>query len=243
MPDYQQHERFGVHYLRPTSHQGTFAYSVTCIVTRHGNPKGIHSFELLRAADAEVVYPDPTTSGGAQWAILALYGSALRESELASGSPDLVHARRLLKDISLSAGSLPESARRALTQFGLGYGDALLTYENEALLDLSKGKDYEIVIPKTTIYIEPKVLIIDRNVGAVEREVVEALVDYLWTSDAQDSLARNNFRVWDEAAMARYSDKFVEVEYPFTVEYLGGWERATSDIIERTWREIQREIN
>ena len=43
--------------------------------------------------------------------------------------------------------------------------------------------------------------------------------------------------------MARYSDKFVEVEYPFTVEYLGGWERATSDIIERTWREIQREIN
>ena len=162
---------------RTFTNQGTFAYSVTCIVTRRGNPKGINSFELLRAADAEVVYPDPTTSGGAQWAILALYGSALRESELASGSPDPVHARRLLKDVTLSAGSLPESARRALTQFGLGYGDALLTYENEALLDLSKGKDYEVVIPKTTIYIEPKVLIIDRNVGPVEREVVQALVD------------------------------------------------------------------
>ena len=49
--------------------QGTYAYTVACIVTRGGNPKDIHSFEDAGRPGVEVVYPDPTTSGGAQWAI------------------------------------------------------------------------------------------------------------------------------------------------------------------------------
>ena len=84
------------------------------------------------------------------------------ETSEAAGAPDKSRARELLKGVSLNTGSMPESARRALTQVGLGYGDALLTYENEALLDISKGKDYEIVVPLSTIYIQPKVLILDR---------------------------------------------------------------------------------
>lgn len=129
---------------------GTFAYTVTCIVTRKGNPKGVLSFENLTKQDVEVIYPDPTTSGGAQWIILALYGSALKTSEVAVGVPDQSLARELLRSVSLNTGSLPESARKALTQFGLGYGDALLTYENEALHDISKGKKYGIVIWEST---------------------------------------------------------------------------------------------
>ena len=65
--------------------QGTFAYSIACVVTREGNPKGIYSFEDATQKGVEVVYPDPTTSGGAQWAILALYGSALKASKSATG--------------------------------------------------------------------------------------------------------------------------------------------------------------
>ena len=136
---------------------GTFAYSVTAILTRGGNPEGLRSFVDLTNEGVEVIFPDPTTSGGAQWAVLALYGSALKTSEAATGVADESGARELLKRVSLNAGSMPESARRALTQFGLGYGDALLTYENEALLDISKVKDYEIVVPTSTIYIQPKV--------------------------------------------------------------------------------------
>ena len=116
---------------RTFPNEGTFAYSIACIVTRKGNPKGIHSFDDTAKQGVEVVYPDPTTSGGAQWAIIALYGAALKTSELAKGVADPVFARQRLKLVSLNAGSLPESARRALTQFGLGFGDALLTYENE----------------------------------------------------------------------------------------------------------------
>ena len=196
---------------------GTFAYSVTAILTRGGNPEGLHSFEDLSNEGVEVVYPDPTTSGGAQWAVLALYGSALKTSE-AAGAPDKSRARELLKGVSLNTGSMPESARRALTQFGLGYGDALLTYENEALLDISKGKDYEIVVPLSTIYIQPKVLILDKNVEEKEREVVRAFVDFLWSKEAQKALARNNFRVPDEEVMREYAHSFRSVELPFTVD-------------------------
>lgn len=221
---------------------GTYAYSLVPMVTRKGNPKGLYSFEDLAKQGVEVVYPDPTTSGGAQWAILALYGSALKASEFSKGVPDGTYARELLRRVSLNAGSLPESARRALTQFGLGYGDALLTYENEALLDISKGKEYEIVVPKSTIYIEPKVVIVDRNINEGEKDVVRAFVDFLWTEAAQAALARNNFRVWDEGIMRKYADRYKTVELPFTVDYVGGWEAATSIIINQTWREVQRQI-
>ncbi len=227
---------------RSFENEGTFAYTVACIVTRKGNPKGVLSFEDLTKQDVEVIYPDPTTSGGAQWAILALYGSALKTSEVAAGVPDQSLARELLKGVSLNAGSLPESARKALTQFSLGYGDALLTYENEALHDISKGKEYEIVVPESTIDIEPKVVIIDKNIAESQKDVVRTFVDFLWTTEAQEAFARYNFRVADETIMAKYTSRYKRIESPFTVDYLGGWEEATSTIIDRVWREVQREI-
>ena len=148
-----------------------------------------------------------------------------------------------MKRVSMNAGSYPESARRALTQFGLGYGDALLTYENEALLDISKGRDYELVVPYSTIYIHPKVLIIDRNIGEGEREVVEEFVNFLWTEEAQEALASNNFRVSNAEIMEEYAYRYGPVQRPFTVGDLGGWERAMTEIIDRVWRRVQREID
>ena len=223
--------------------QGTFAHSVTSIVTRESEPREIHSFEDLAKNGVNVVYPDPTTSGGAQWGILALYGSVLKTTEVVDGVQDTVRARDLLRGVSLNTGSLPESARRALTQFGLGFGDALITYENEALLDISKDRKYRVVVPKSTILIEPKVVIVDMNVSELVRPVVEAFVDFLWSKEAQEALARHNFRVSDEEIMRQYSDKYQEVVLPFSVEYLGGWEVATKTIIDEVWREVQRETN
>ncbi len=227
---------------RTFKNQGTFAYSVACILTREGNPKRIQSFDDTTGPGIDVVYPDPTTSGGAQWAILALYGSALKAGELSLGFPDHSGAIELLRDVTLNTGSLPESARRALTQFSLGYGDVLLTYENEALLDISSGKEYELIVPSSTIYIEPKVVIIDRNVDESEADVVGAFVDFLWAPETQEILAQNNFRVWNEEVMARHQDKYQAIQHPFTVEYLGGWEEATASIVDEAWKRVQREI-
>jgi ABC-type sulfate transport system substrate-binding protein len=78
---------------------------------------------------------------------------------------------------------------------------------DEALLDISRGKDYELVIPESTIYIEPKVMLIDRNIHDSQMRLVRAFVGFLWTAEAQESLARSNFRVNDEEIMARYAWK------------------------------------
>lgn len=219
---------------------GTFAFTVAVILTRDGNPEDIHSFEDLAKKDVEVLLPDPTTSGGAQWAILALYGSALLNGDGSSGNGGKEAAAKLLKGVVDNAGSLPESARKALTQFGLGYGDVLLTYENEALVDISKGQDYEIVMPQSTIAIEPKVVIIDGNVGEQDAELVQAFVDFLWSTEAQEAMAKHHFRVVDDAVFRRHSTDFQKVELPFTIADLGGWDLASTQIIDEAWRQAHR---
>jgi len=67
--------------------------------------------------------------------------------------------------------STPSSAREARTQFELGNGDALVTYELDGLLmKLGNAKvDAEIVIPEATIFSEHPAVVIDQNVSAADR--------------------------------------------------------------------------
>ena len=81
-----------------------------------------------------------------------------------------------------------------------------------------------------------------RNVPESGLEMVRSFVDYLWSDEAQEALARRHFRVASERIMRQYSHRYQQVELPFTVGYLGGWEEATSAVIDRTWRVVQREI-
>ena len=62
------------------------------ILVRQGNPKGIRDFADLAKPGVKVIHPDPASSGGAQWSILAIYGSELVKSEKHSGERD--EARR-----------------------------------------------------------------------------------------------------------------------------------------------------
>lgn len=220
---------------------GTFALTVAVILTRHGNPENIKSFEDLANNGVDVLLPDPTTSGGAQWAILALYGSAFLNGTGIPSDGGTEPAAKLLKRVIDNASSLPESARKALTQFGLGYGDALLTYENDALVDIAKGRDYEIVMPQSTISIEPKVVIIDANVGEEDAALVKEFMDFLWSTEAQEAMAKHHFRVVDQTVFQRHATNFQKVDSPFTIDDLGGWDEASAQIIEGAWREAQRD--
>src|SRR3954452_24681720 len=58
------------------------------ILVRKGNPKGIFDFGDLAKPGVKVIHPDPVSSGGAQWSILAIYGSELKKSEAETGSQD-----------------------------------------------------------------------------------------------------------------------------------------------------------
>src|SRR5438067_11821457 len=156
------------------------------ILVRKGNPKGIHDFGDLAKPGLKLIHPDPISSGGAQWSILAIYGSELVKTEKQSGEADRARALQLLQAVWRNVISTPGSAREARTQFESGYGDALITYELDALLmkEGSAKADAEIVIPEATILSDHPAVIIDRNVTASVRPVIVAFIQYLFTEEA-----------------------------------------------------------
>ncbi|MDX6304432.1 MAG: sulfate/thiosulfate transport system substrate-binding protein, partial [Blastocatellia bacterium] len=156
------------------------------ILVRKGNPKGIHDFADLAKPGIKLIHPDPVSSGGAQWSILAIYGSELVKSDKQTGGADHARAVQMLQAVWRNVISTPGSAREARTQFESGYGDALITYELDALLmkEGNAAADAEIVIPEATILSEHPAVVIDRNVSAADRPVIDAFMQYLWSEEA-----------------------------------------------------------
>ena len=209
------------------------------ILVRKGNPKGIHDFADLAKPGIKLIHPDPTGSGGAQWSILAIYGSELKKSETQSGEKDPTRALQTLQAIWRNVFSTPGSAREARTTFELGNGDALITYELDALL-MKQGNanaDAEIVIPEATIFSEHPVVVIDRNVSADVRPIVDAFVQYLFTDEAQRAFVKYHFRSSTNDALTQENKELATIKYPFTVDYFGGWDKAYPEVIEGIFRD------
>jgi sulfate/thiosulfate-binding protein len=207
------------------------------ILVRKGNPKGIRDFADLGRPGVKLIHPDPVSSGGAQWSVLAIYGSELVKSEKQTGTRDETRARETLKAIWRNVISTPGSAREARTQFETGFGDALITYELEALLMKQAGAAIEVVVPESTIFSEHPAVIIDRNVTADEHAVVNAFIQYLWSEDAQRAFVQYHFRSVTNEALNDANKEFAQIKLPFTVTDLGGWSRAYPEIIEKVWRD------
>lgn len=211
------------------------------IVVRNGNPKNIRDFSDLAAPGVRLIHPDPISSGGAQWSILAMYGSELKKSESESSEKDTVRALRTLQAIWKNVISTPGSAREARTTFELGNGDALVTYELDALLMKQANAAIEIVVPKATIFSEHPAVVIDKNVSGNKRAVVDAFMQYLWSDEAQQAFVKYHFYSVTNDAFNQANPEFAHIEMPFTIEYFGGWDKAYSDVIEKVFRDqVQR---
>ena len=209
------------------------------ILVRKGNPKGIHDFADLAKPGVKLIHPDPTNSGGAQWSLLAMYGSDLVKAEKQGGEGDRAKALQMLQAIWRNVISTPASAREARTTFELGNGDALITYELDALL-MKQGNakaDAEIVIPEATILSEHPVVVIDRNVAAMDRQVIDAFVQYLFSEEAQRAFVKSNFRASISDALNQENKELATIKYPFTVDYFGGWDKAYPEVIEGIFRD------
>jgi sulfate transport system substrate-binding protein len=221
--------------------QGIVNKTPFVIIVRQGNPKHIRDFQDLGAPGIRLIHPDPISSGGAQWSILAIYGSELKKSEAESGESDVPRALRTLKAMWRNVISTPGSAREARTTFELGNGDALITYELEALLMKEANAPIEIVVPKSTIFSEHPAVVLDKNIGANKRQVVDAFMQYLWTDEAQQAFVNFHFYSTTNDALNQANPKFGRIEIPFTIEYFGGWNRAYPDVIEKVFRDqVQR---
>lgn len=207
------------------------------ILVRKGNPRGIRDFADLAKPGVKVIHPDPVSSGGAMWSVLAIYGSELLKSERDGGQRDSNRALQMLKGIWRNVFSTPGSAREARTQFELGHGDALITYELEALLMKQAGAAIDAVIPEATIFSEHPAAIIDRNVTALERPVVEAFIQYLWSEDAQRAFVKYHFRSITNETLNEANRDFAPIKMPVDVNEFGGWSKAYPEIIEHVWRD------
>ena len=207
------------------------------ILVRKGNPKGIRDFSDLAKPGIRLIHPDPVSSGGAQWSILSIYGSELKKSEAASGTQDAVKALATLQAIWKNVISTPGSAREARTQFETGYGDALITYELEGLLMRSAGADIDMVVPKSTIFSEHPVVVIDRNIRGAKRPIIDGFINYLWTDEAQKAFVKFHFRSITNEAFNTENKEFATIEQPFTIDMFGGWPKAYPEIIEGIFRD------
>ena len=213
--------------------QGVISRSPLIIVVRPGNPLRIEDWADLARPGVRLVHPDPHTSGGAQWALLAEYGSAL----LGESNADKGGAYEQLRDIWANVVATPPSAREALKEFTFGVGDALVTYEQDGLMAQARGATLEVVMPRSTIMSEHVVVLVDRNVRPWEREVVEALITFLWSKTAQEALTRYYFRAVSDEELNQAVSEFQDIQRPFTVYDLGGWGWAYPEIIRGVWEE------
>ena len=218
--------------------------STIVFLVRKGNPKGIHDWPDLLSGDVQIITPNPKTSGGARWNYLAAWGYGLERAlgtdidQLESLPADKVAAAQAEAEEFVGAlyrrVPVQDTGARAATNTFVqrGIGDVLLAWENEALLaGREMGPDaFDIVRPSVSVLAEPPVALIDSVVDRKgTRAVAEAYLDYLYSSEGQDIVARNFFRPTNAEVAARYPAQFPEIR-TFTVDAVfGGWARAQAE--------------
>ncbi|MGE5623744.1 MAG: extracellular solute-binding protein [Methanocella sp.] len=221
---------------RKAKNDGVVARSVIVILTREKNPKGFKGFGDLAKPGIQVIHSSPATSGGAQWSIYSIYGAVLRESEARTGKKDFAAAKAQLTAVEKNVIAMPESAAQAVAQFNSGFGDALVTYENEALVERAKNPKLAIVVPTSTITTTWTAARIDRNIKPEQEGVVNAFIEYLSSEPAQKAFAKYDFRSTIPAITKANDAKYADVELPFDIEYLGGTVPARKEIIDAIWQ-------
>ncbi|TCP52166.1 sulfate transport system substrate-binding protein [Tumebacillus sp. BK434] len=218
------------HDWRSKQHGGMITTSVVAIGTREGNPKQIQDWADIAKPGLAVLYPNPKTSGGAQWDINAIYGAGLKRSE-EQGKQDPAVAKDLLARIHKNVKTMDKSGRASMTTFESGIGDAVITYENELLARVSEGAKYTIVVPRHTIRVDNPAAVVDKNADKHGvRQVADAFVDYLWSAEAQQIFAEKGFRSVDPAIAKKYADRYQTPEGLFDITYLGGWDQVRQDL-------------
>ena len=199
--------------------------STIVFLVRKGNPRGVKDWDDLIKPDVSIVPANPKTSGGARWTYLAAYGQALSKD-----GGNEAKARDYVAKFYKNAPVLDTGARGATTTFvERGIGDVLVGWENEAILTINAaGRDkFEIVVPSTSILAEPPVSVVDQVAKRHGTEAVaKAYLEYLYSPEGQDIIARHFYRPRLESVAQKYSAQFPPVKL-FTVDELfGGWQKA-----------------
>jgi len=202
------------------AHDGIVTDSVVVLAVRKGNPKNIQTWDDIVQEGVEVITPNPFTSGGARWNLMAAYGAQIKQGKSEEEAVDFL--RQVLEHTAVQ----DKSAREALQTFAGGKGDVLIAYENEAITAQQKGEDLDYVVPDETILIENPVA-----VTSDAPEQAQAFVDFLQGPEAQKIFGEKGYRPIDADVLGQF-------DYPqpaglFTIKDVGGWDAVMTKFFDR----------
>ena len=220
-----EHKLLAADWQKRLTHNSAPYTSTIVFLVRKGNPKGIKEWNDLIKPGVSVITPNPKTSGGARWNHLAAWGYALRQP-----GGNEAKAKDFLGKLSKNVPVLDSGARGATTTFvERGIGDVLIAWENEAYLAVKElgPTKFDIITPSVSILAEPPVAVVDKFADKHgTRKVAEAYLNYLYTDEAQDIIAKNYYRPATDKAAKKYASQFAKVKL-FTIEQVaGGWTAA-----------------
>ena len=99
-------------------------------------------------------------------------------------------------------------------------GDVHLTWESEALHETQdSGGELEVVYPPVSIRAEPSVAWVDANVVKHQSApAATAYLEYLFTDEAQEILAKDGYRPINEAILREHHDHLPDIAlFPVTL--------------------------
>ena len=206
-------------------HEAAPYTSVSVFLVRKGNPKGIKDWSDLARPGVAVIVPNPKTSGNGRYTWLAAWGYALQQHK-----GDEAKARDFVAALFRNVPVLDGGGRGATTTFTQrGVGDVLVTFENEAvLIDKEVGGDqFDVVYPPLSIEAPAPVALVERVVDKHgTRAAATAYLNFLFSPEGQDIIARHYFRPRDPAVLKKYAARFPAIK-TFSVENnLGGWAKV-----------------
>ena len=203
-------------------HKGMITNSVVVLVVRKGNPKNIRTWDDLVKPGVEVIEPNPFTSGGAKWNIMAAYGAQLKAGR--THEQAVAWLEQLFRNVPVQ----DKSAREALQTFIGGKGDVMLAYENEAITAQQKEQAVDYVVPDNTILIENPIAVVNKSRNATASK---AFVDFLLSTGAQTIFAQKGYRPVN-AEVAATAD-FPKPSGLFTIDDLGGWSQVNKKFFDK----------
>ena len=202
-------------------YKGMVTNSVVVLMVRKGNPKNVKGWDDLVTGDLEVIEPNPFTSGGAKWNIMAAYGAQLE----AGKSP--AQAKEYLSTLFDNVPVLDKSARESLQTFSGGKGDVLLGYENEAILAQQQGEELDYIVPDQTLLIENPVATVT---DAKDPKLAKSFVDFLYTPEAQEIFVSKGYRPVVEGTAG--ADEFPTPPQLFDISKFGGWGKVNDEFFD-----------
>jgi sulfate transport system substrate-binding protein len=210
-----------------TPTKGIVTRSVVALAVRPGNPKHIMGWADLVKPGVKVLTPNPFTSGGARWNVMAAYGAQIQQG--ASEAQAEAYLQKLFKNVVVQ----DKSAREALQSFTGGKGDVLISYENEAITAQQKGEKLDYVLPDETILIENPIAALTKA-----GPKAKAFIDYATSAPAQKIFAAKGYRSVIDALVDK--QKYPDPPKEFDITKFGGWDAVMKKFFDPKASVMQR---